>query len=155
MQPKTHHLPATAWHIVWTRPWGSSVGWSEWAKTTPDVPRVALTTPAETMPLPTAPAGWSPLPPTTGVPALRPSSLAASVVRPPVISWDSWTAAGRRALSISSSERSSSLQRRLRAARGGGALAAPTAGAGWPGRGERVEAFGGGVWLVLGWALGS
>ena len=26
MQPKTHHLPGTAWHIVWTRPCGVARG---------------------------------------------------------------------------------------------------------------------------------
>ncbi len=57
------------------------------AKTTPEVPIVAETTPCRTMPLPTAPAGWSPPPPTTGVPSgqagrLRPE-LAHVRRRPP------------------------------------------------------------------------
>ena len=54
--PMTCHMPGTAWQNVWTRPFGSSAGLDVAAKTTPDVPIVALTSPASTMPMPTAPA---------------------------------------------------------------------------------------------------
>ena len=57
---------------------GRSRARSAWAKTTPEVPIVAETTPGRTIPLPTAPAGWSPPPPTTGVPAARPVAFAPS-----------------------------------------------------------------------------
>ncbi len=112
MQPNTHHLPGTAWHIVWTRPAGSSTGASLWAKTTPLVPRIALTRPAVTTPLPTAPAALSPAPPTTGVPAASPSSAAAAGVSRPVTSGDSDTG-GSSDLSICSKPNNSSDHRRL------------------------------------------
>src|SRR3954463_9316043 len=70
--PITCHCPGTAWQNVWTRPRPSSAGRSGAAKTPPDVPIVALTTPGRTTPIPTAPAAWSPAPATTGVPGASP-----------------------------------------------------------------------------------
>ena len=51
----TCQAPGTAWQTRWRRPRGSNPGSSAWAKTTPEVPIVAETTPGRTMPLPTAP----------------------------------------------------------------------------------------------------
>ena len=50
---------------------------------------VQETMPGSTMPLPTALEAWSPPPPTTGVPAARPVSAAASALTTPVTSFDS------------------------------------------------------------------
>ena len=71
------------------RPPGSRTGRSVAAKTTPDVPMVALTAPGRTMPMPTAPAAWSPPPATTGMPARRPVAAAPSGDTLLVISGDS------------------------------------------------------------------
>ena len=85
----TCHRPGTAWQNVCTRPPGSSAGFVVAAKTTPEVPIVALTRPAWTMPMPTAPAAWSPPPATTGVPARRPVCAAPSALTWPVTAGDS------------------------------------------------------------------
>ena len=74
--PMTCQAPGTAWQPRWSRPSGSKPSSSAWAKTTPEVPIVAETTPGRTIPLPTAPAGWSPPPPTTGVPDRQAGRLA-------------------------------------------------------------------------------
>ncbi len=99
----TCQRPGTAWQNVWMRPPGSSTGLSVAAKTTPEVPIVALTAPARTMPMPTAPAAWSPPPATMGVPALRPVASAPLSDTLPVTIGDS------KASGISDGERSSAV----------------------------------------------
>ncbi len=107
------YSPATAEQKVCTRPSGSVTYFGEWTKTTPEVPMVAETSPARTMPFPTAPAGWSPAPPTTGVPGAMPRVRATAAVTSPVTSCDSCTG-GRMDGSSLKRRMTSSDQSRLR-----------------------------------------
>ena len=86
----TVHFPGTAEQKVCTRPLGSMVTLSAWAKMTPEVPRVVKAFPASTTPVPMAAAALSPAPPTTMVPGARPVASAAADVTAPVTSQDSY-----------------------------------------------------------------
>src|SRR5208283_2814209 len=91
MTPMRYHFSGTDPQKVWARIWGSTCTFSEWASTTPEVPRLAMTSPGWMMPFPTAPQALSAPPPTTGVLGESPSFLAVSWVRSPEMSCDSVT----------------------------------------------------------------